>query len=159
VPAPAAPQLSPGLAALARWAPALCAAAVAVLMAWSRKDVRFVAVGYSLSAVAAAALLVRLLYAGERSLLRRAFESRALVHVGKVSYGIYLLHLIARAAVAQVLARVFSRDQIGGTAYCAAQLAGMSLVAVAAATASYYLFERPILRLKDRLAPVRSRAI
>jgi peptidoglycan/LPS O-acetylase OafA/YrhL len=144
------------LAALRRNALVLCAAAVAVLIAWSRKDVRFVAVGYTLSAVAAAALLVRLLASPEGSLLRRAFEGRALVHIGKVSYAVYLFHLIARAVVAQGLARVFPREEIGGTAYCAAQLLGMSLLSIGAATASYYLFERPILRLKDRWAPTRA---
>jgi peptidoglycan/LPS O-acetylase OafA/YrhL len=144
----------PALAALRRLAPALCVAAVAVLLAWSRKDVRFVAIGYTLSAVAAAALLVRVLQGGEASILRRVFESRTLVHIGKVSYAVYLFHLIARAVVAQALGRVFPAEQIGGTAYCAAQLLGMSLLAIGAATVSYHLFERPILRLKDRWAPV-----
>jgi peptidoglycan/LPS O-acetylase OafA/YrhL len=130
---------------------------VAVLLVWSRKDLGFVAVGYTLSAVAAAALLVRLLASPEDSPLRRVFESRALVHIGKVSYGVYLFHLIARTVVARGLERVFSREEIGGTAYCAAQLLGMSLLSIGAATASYYLFERPILRLKDRLAPNRQR--
>ncbi|HWO25205.1 MAG TPA: acyltransferase [Kofleriaceae bacterium] len=153
------------LAVLRRLALPLCAAAIAVLLAWSRKDVRFVAVGYTLTAVAAAALLVRLLASPASPAspassaspasapLRRVFESRALVHIGKVSYAVYLFHLIARAVVAQGLARVFPREQIGGTAYCAAQLFGMSLLAIGAATASYHLFERPILRLKDRWAP------
>jgi peptidoglycan/LPS O-acetylase OafA/YrhL len=145
------------LAALRRHALIICAAAILVLLAWSRKDVRFVAVGYTLSAVAAAALLVRLLGSPEGSPLRRAFESRALVHIGKVSYAVYLFHLIARAVITQGLGRVFPRDEIGGTAYCAAQLLGMSLISIGAATASYHLFERPILRLKDRWAPVRER--
>ncbi len=43
--------------------------------------------------------------------------------------------------------RVFLREQIGGTAYCAAQPAAMSILTVAAATASFRYFERPILRL------------
>ena len=143
------------LAALRRSAPLLGAAAVAVLLAWSRKDLRFVAVGYTLSAVAAAALLVRLLASLEGSLLRRVLESRALVYMGRVSYAVYLFHLIARTVVAWGLGHVFPREEIGGTAYCAAQLLGMSLLAIGAATASFYLFERPILRLKDRWAPTR----
>src|SRR5690606_10824510 len=146
------------LAALRRLAPALCVAAVAVLMAWSRKDLRFVAIGYTLSAVAAAALLVRILQGGEGSLLRRAFEGRVLVHIGKVSYAVYLFHLIARVAVARALAPLFPADQVGGTAYCAAQLAGMSLLSIGAATISYHAFERPILGLKDRWAPPPPRA-
>ncbi len=147
----------PALTALRRHAPALCVAAVAVLIAWSRKDLRFVAIGYTLSAVAAAALLVRILQGGDRSLLRRAFESRTLVHIGKVSYAVYLFHLIARTVVARGLARVFSPEQFGGTAYCAAQLLGMSVLAIGAASLSYVAFERPILRLKDRWAPTRTR--
>jgi peptidoglycan/LPS O-acetylase OafA/YrhL len=143
------------LAALRRCAPLLGAAAVAVLLAWPRKDLRFVAVGYTLSAVAAAALLARLLASPEGSPLRRALESRALVHIGKVSYAVYLFHLIARTVVAWGLGHVFSREEIGGTAYCAAQLLGMSLLAIGAATASFYLYERPILRLKERWAPTR----
>lgn len=145
------------LVALRRHALVLGIAAVAVLLAWSRKDIRFVAIGYTLSAVASAALLVRLLASPEDSPLRRVMESRVLVHIGKISYAVYLFHLIARTVVARGLERVFSRPELGGTAYCAAQLLGMSLLSIAAATASYYLFERPILRLKDRWAPNRGR--
>jgi peptidoglycan/LPS O-acetylase OafA/YrhL len=147
----------PALAALRRLAPALCVLAVVGLMVWSRKDLPFVIAGYTLTAVAAAALLVRVLHAGEASPLRRVFESRTLVHIGKVSYGVYLIHLIARAVVSGALRLVFPAEQLGGTAYCAAQFFGMTLLTIGVATISFHAFERPLLRLKDRWAPPQTR--
>jgi peptidoglycan/LPS O-acetylase OafA/YrhL len=130
-------------------------AALVCLYAWTRADIRFIAIGYSLNALAATALLARILKA-PRGLVGKVFETRWLVYLGKISYGVYLIHLIARVAVGKALDKVFSVPLRHGIAYCALELVGMIIVTVVAATVSFYYFERPILRLKDRYAPQRS---
>ena len=138
-------------------APIACAASITVLMTWPRGvtivDVRYTVAGYTLTAIAAACLLARILLAAPESPLRRAFEWRPLVYLGKISYCVYLIHLIARVIVDRALAHVFVAGD-RGIAFCTAQLAGMLALSVAGATLSYYYFERPILALKDRFAPV-----
>lgn len=73
------------------------------------------------------------------------FENPVAVHIGKVSYGVYVLHLPA----VYLLKRLVT--------YQHASPAGLVIfclyfgAVVVLATLSYYLFEQPFLRLKDRV--------
>ncbi|MBX3154697.1 MAG: acyltransferase [Deltaproteobacteria bacterium] len=141
------------LALLRRVAPVLCVAAVAFLYTSSRKELPFIVAGYSLTALATASLIACLLAARAGSPLRRVFEAGPLVYIGKISYGLYLFHLIVRLVVTQALARVFAKEDLGGTLYCTCQLVAMVVLTIAVAALSFRYFEQPILRLKDRWAP------
>ncbi|RMH27638.1 MAG: acyltransferase [Planctomycetota bacterium] len=141
--------------ALRRLAWPLAAAAFAALAVWDRGDVGFVIAGYSVVAFASAAVTLRAL-THEGGPLSRACSARWLVHIGKVSYGLYLLHLIARAGVDFGFGRVVPDwRRSDSVAHSLIRLAAISAVAVLMATISYYFFEKPILRLKDRWAPAR----
>jgi peptidoglycan/LPS O-acetylase OafA/YrhL len=70
-----------------------------------------------------------------KNLLQTMFSVRPLVAVGKVSYGLYLWHLPLL---------VVYRDHFGNVRTVA--------LAVVCALASYYLIERPFLRLKKRIS-------
>jgi peptidoglycan/LPS O-acetylase OafA/YrhL len=142
------------LVILRRMAAPLCVAALLVLCLLTRKDIGFIVAGYTLNALASAALLYRVVFASSSSILRRVFENRALCYLGRISYGVYLLHLIARVAVVKVLVHVFPRSEVNGTWFCAAQLTGMTVLTLGLATISFRYFEQPILRLKDRWAAV-----
>jgi peptidoglycan/LPS O-acetylase OafA/YrhL len=141
------------VAMVARLAPLLCALGLVILYAWPRKDVRFIIIGYSTTSLAAAGLIARLLESSPSAWLRGLFENRTLVFLGKISYGLYLFHLFARAAVTLVLAKIFDGKHTDEAWFCAAQLVGMIGVTVAASSVSFYYFERPVLRFKERLAP------
>jgi peptidoglycan/LPS O-acetylase OafA/YrhL len=73
--------------------------------------------------------------------LRLLLEHRALRYVGTISYGIYLLHMLALNAARRLLP--------GGGAL--PLFVAASLLAILAASVSYRWFERPILALKGRL--------
>jgi len=75
-----------------------------------------------------------------------------IVQLGKVSYGLYLLHLTGL-----LLAKSFIHP-ISGTAQLATKAVGFALT-VALAFASYRWIESPFLRLKDRFARVLSRPV
>jgi peptidoglycan/LPS O-acetylase OafA/YrhL len=106
----------------------------------------------ALNLVFGALLLVAQRGAGD-GWLGRALAGRRLIAIGKVSYGMYVLHLpillcAAAAASAPALAHLpaLARD-VG--------LLAAGLVVTALATvASYRFYEQPILRLKDRFFPV-----
>lgn len=77
----------------------------------------------------------------------RALEWRPLAFIGTVSYGVYLLHVIVLYATQRVLTRV----QIDGQGVIAFIVCTAGTIALAAL--SYRVFERPLLRLKDRWQP------
>lgn len=77
----------------------------------------------------------------ETSWLKRLFEWGPLVYTGKISYGLYLWHWIWTQILYPTL----------GLAYISPTMAGLgTALSFATATLSYYLLERPIMRLKDR---------
>jgi peptidoglycan/LPS O-acetylase OafA/YrhL len=77
-----------------------------------------------------------------RGWVRRLLANRVLLWVGLVSYGLYLWH----AAIISKLSDIGARDSLGSFGFIAAAL-GLSLLVAAA---SFYLIERPALRLGRR---------
>ena len=96
-------------------------------------------IGYVLVAGLAATVLADLVL-GRHSLLAPVLATRPMVFVGKISYGLYLLHLPVYFAVEKVIPDAPLVVRLGWKV-------GVSL---ALATMSFYWFEKRFLRLKDR---------
>jgi len=108
----------------------------------------------TLIAIAFGALLVRCVAASRASVLARVFESRVLRFFGKYSYGLYVFHGIVAAALLEHATEPTLAARIGTHAGAVALLAvGGVAVSVALAVASFELFEKRMLHLKDRFAP------
>jgi peptidoglycan/LPS O-acetylase OafA/YrhL len=93
-------------------------------------------------------LLLPAAFAGERLGMPRRFLSlRVVAWLGLVSYGIYLWHLPLLDEVARLLDSVGIDGRTGpGTPLLAL---GVAVAASGCAAVSYYLVERPFLRLKE----------
>jgi peptidoglycan/LPS O-acetylase OafA/YrhL len=96
-------------------------------------------IGYVLVAGLAAVVLADLVL-GRHSLLAPVLATRPMVFVGKISYGLYLLHLPVYFAVEKIIP----------AAPLALRLGCKVTVSLTLATMSYYWVERRFLRLKDR---------
>ena len=110
---------------------------------------------HELGTVVAAALLVPAIFAWQRrDAVRDVLGWRPLLFVGLVSYGIYLWHLAVVNRVAKHTAH-WMEDTLGlgveARFVVLFALAGAGATAIAAA--SYFLLERPILRLKRLVGP------
>jgi peptidoglycan/LPS O-acetylase OafA/YrhL len=90
------------------------------------------------------ALLVAAVCVREDHRLARGLRARPLRLVGVVSYGVYLMHMLAANAVRPLLGHDFGVDVFAAAA----------VLAVAMAYVSYRFFETPILRLKTRFGGV-----
>jgi peptidoglycan/LPS O-acetylase OafA/YrhL len=73
--------------------------------------------------------------------LRQALSNAPLRHIGTVSYGMYLMHMLAMNVVSRAL------PGAGGLV----RFVGASVLVIGMATASYYLFEKRVLDWKERL--------
>jgi peptidoglycan/LPS O-acetylase OafA/YrhL len=107
--------------------------------------------GFTLSAV---------LTSGSGSLLDKALSNVVMRQFGLYSYAMYLIHLPLRAVIRdRVLKPQMFDDFPGGpiVAQLVFYVVAIALTFVVAA-ASYHLFEKHVLRLKDVLAPSRTRA-
>jgi peptidoglycan/LPS O-acetylase OafA/YrhL len=106
-------------------------------------------VGYTFLAIGFTGLLGISLASDSRStLLGRALSAQWLRYVGKISYGIYLLHypiFILWARFIDSLGFRQSHQAVGNLLAFAAQI----LLSIAAASISWRFFEEPILRLKE----------
>jgi len=118
------------------------------------RDPETLIAGLVLIAVAACALIAALLDNPDRPVLR-PFQARWLRYVGRVSYGTYIFHWIlviptrGIAAYLRTVPRPFGSllpIEFGWMLF-------MISLSVGVASVSFYLLERPFLRLKDRFAP------
>jgi peptidoglycan/LPS O-acetylase OafA/YrhL len=120
-------------------------------------------IGYTLLAIVYGTLLTLVLTATEGSALRRVFSARALLVLGRYSYGLYVYHHLVIGEVRRSGFRASHHEVLGS------QLPAQGLyvlvafcITFAIAALSWHLFEEPILRLKNRFpyarAPVRAGA-
>jgi peptidoglycan/LPS O-acetylase OafA/YrhL len=126
------PRFEPGRYVNAAWAALVVALPLA--LATDGRGMQWIV--YSLSVVASAGLVYLALFSSARW-LQRALANRALVYTGTISYGLYLVHRIPF---------VVSK----GREFQHPALTFFALLAIAylLATASWYLLERPFLKLK-----------
>jgi peptidoglycan/LPS O-acetylase OafA/YrhL len=142
-----------GLAWLLRWArPVAMASALAVLALWLA-DKRLLGIPYTLWSVLFGAMLILIVAAPRYSWLRWFGNSRSMRFFGKYSYAMYvfqnpLIPLMAGIVTAPGLAATLGNAWIAQAVYCALMFALTTMLAVA----SWYLFEKHWLALKERLA-------
>ena len=79
-------------------------------------------------------------------------RSKLLLYLGKISYGLYVLHEFAHFCAARLIRASTPM------AVLAQSIAGLTLTVLLAA-ASYRWLESPFLRLKERFAHVQSRPV
>lgn len=98
--------------------------------------------GYSLVNLAGLALIQILSMEGA---LSRFFNNRALVQIGKISYGVYVFHF----PILDLWGRIFRFQPFtwqGGVGFI-----GYFLTTLSVASLSYHLYEKRFLAMKDRL--------
>lgn len=103
--------------------------------------------GYTSLATAFAGLLLLLLH-GQPSLLVRALNFGPLRYIGRISYGIYLLHDGAISVLSRLPLHRFLGTVADSWLFVVPLRVG---IAICIAALSYRFFESPILRFKDRL--------
>lgn len=99
--------------------------------------------------------IARLWSVGGDGWMRRLLQSRTLVYVGKISYGVYLYHEAVRVAVWFTMKPWMAHWPAG--AGFVIRMAVYFLVSFALAALSYEFFEKKFLKLTDRFRPGRAR--
>jgi peptidoglycan/LPS O-acetylase OafA/YrhL len=105
------------------------------------------ALGHPLTALASAAILLSVM-GSQHPFLR----NRLLLYLGKISYGLYVLHEFAHVCAVRLIRASTPLPVI------VQSIAGLALTILLAA-ASYRWLESPFLRLKERFAHVQSRPV
>lgn len=140
---------------LSRWLPwlGLLAGLALVIIKVTRNadfyDPAMATAGFSLIAIASAAVLIKAISPG--SVLQRIFRQPVLRFFGKYSYGLYVIHFVLLPVLALLrpaLARLTKSESLGHFLFVAASLGICVLVAMM----SFHWIEQPILRFKDRFS-------
>jgi peptidoglycan/LPS O-acetylase OafA/YrhL len=105
------------------------------------------ALGHPFTALASAAVLLSVL-GSQQAFLR----NQMLLYLGKISYGLYVLHEFAHYCAMRIIPASTPRMVF------AQSIVGLTLTVLLAA-ASYRWLESPFLRLKERFAHVQSRPV
>jgi peptidoglycan/LPS O-acetylase OafA/YrhL len=113
---------------------------LAALIEWPDRHVHY---WYSPAVALLTALVIADIMLSERSRVRRALSTPVLVWLGSLSYGLYLWHAPIDRAMAH-----FGFSPLG-------ILTLGSVLALGAASCSYYLLERPLRRFRTGLVPRR----
>ncbi len=86
---------------------------------------------------------------------------KAALYLGKISYGLYVFHVLCLALTMKVMFALFASGRAFSTAALTSLIissAAVALIVTILCTAvSYHLLEKPFLRLKKRFTLVRSR--
>jgi peptidoglycan/LPS O-acetylase OafA/YrhL len=157
-----------GVAAIVRALPRVAVAAVALFLlrfAWSRTvgtaGPVLLQVRESLVVVLLACLLVWALTAPPRSMVARVFTSSFMVFLGTYSYGLYVYHHFFSYYFSSHHTEFALAPYLGGSHAAAVVVqAAVGLAAsVLLAYASYHLYEKRFLALKDRFASGKQRSV
>jgi peptidoglycan/LPS O-acetylase OafA/YrhL len=129
---------------------ALAAGAVAVALLWPARglpagDPWVRAAGSAGAAVTFTLLLWAALLSPQGALARRLLEARPLAALGRISYGLYVLHF----PIVLALRAVWPAPD-GSLRDCLAFFAATVALSAVAATLSWFSLERPMLRLRPR---------
>lgn len=137
-----------------RWAMLTCAVttcvaayAISALENDRTRSTWSLAASHSMTSIAALAALLAVL--GETSPF---FRNKTLLYLGKISYGLYVIHEFAHLLAKQIFPASTPLQVVGQSAI------GLALTILLAA-ASYRWLESPFLRLKERFAHVQSRPV
>jgi peptidoglycan/LPS O-acetylase OafA/YrhL len=119
----------------------LCAALAALLLSLLVRDAAFRdTLRYSIQSMASAVIILNLAH-GRACLLRRVLSYGGLVHIGRLSYSLYLYHFATRLIIVRVL---------GGFTWQSYRFYLFFACSFLLAVLSYYYVERPMLRLRHR---------
>lgn len=147
-----------GLDALLRWRVpvlAVSGAALAALYVWrglGSRDAVVLTAGMSVVGFFFAALIVTAVAAAPGTPLHRAFVHPALLFFGRYSYSLYVFHLAVDEALQRTAFRERGPVAVGGVLVPAQLLflaAGVSIT-ILLSVASWHLYEKHFLKLKDR---------
>jgi peptidoglycan/LPS O-acetylase OafA/YrhL len=111
------------------------------------------AFSYPLAAIMCAGILDS---AVRSKVLTRALSFRPLLALGKISFGLYVYHLLC-VAYSEDMATGLGFDPAEPAAFYCARFATALVLTVAAAWLSFNLLERPFLLLKEKVTVVRGR--
>jgi peptidoglycan/LPS O-acetylase OafA/YrhL len=129
----------------AKWFPTLALAAALLTIAWvTQHRWRIETFGYTVMALTSSALLLAL-FLQPQCMLARILAARPLVHLGRISYGVYLFHAPLLAALEVKLG--FSAKTIEAERYLPI-LAVLAAGSMGAAALHYRAVERPILAMR-----------
>lgn len=104
-------------------------------------------IGYPMTGV----LCCLLIFAIDKSNIpAKLLSLKAMRHLGKISYGIYVFHIFALWASEEIMRRIGLDSALG-------KLALGILITIGLADVSYRLLERPFLLLKERATVIQSR--
>jgi peptidoglycan/LPS O-acetylase OafA/YrhL len=107
----------------------------------------YLAASHSLTSIGSVAVMLAVLGA-----THSFFRNKALIYLGKISYGLYVIHEFAHLLARQIFPAASPMRVL--------MQSGLSLaITVVLAAASYRWLETPFLRLKERHAYVRSRPV
>jgi peptidoglycan/LPS O-acetylase OafA/YrhL len=138
------PRISPWARHVLLAAGIVCLLGVGRLQIDGPPDVARMAVGWPLVAMACAAILLAVLGdRGDRGAFGGLLASRPLVYLGRISYGLYVYHLVGLLVAERV---VVDHDAKTWIAHFGTGL----VMTIALAAASHAWLEKPFLRLKER---------
>jgi peptidoglycan/LPS O-acetylase OafA/YrhL len=89
------------------------------------------------------------------SLLTKVLGNRVVAFLGKISFGLYVYHFAIAALMPGVLRKVL--PTAGPGVFYVAELVVFFILTAMAATLSYFVIERPFLKIKERFTVVPSR--
>ncbi len=105
--------------------------------------------GLILFAIFYVSLLAYIFLSKENNILKRFFSLGCFRGIGKVSYGVYIFH----SPVMMIIVRQIDLDMGYWKGHLILLLSG-TVISFVLASISYRYFEKPILRLKDKYAPL-----
>lgn len=108
-------------------------------------------VGIGTSLILAAAIKGRLGY------ISTLFKNQALGYLGKISYGLYVYHLLAQNLASNIINEFVPPDR--PLAHPIVSVMTTLIVTILISGISYKLLEKPFLRMKDRFTFIHSRPI